>query len=148
MDVRKGRIGIGALILSLFVAMVSCEDVKFFYTVQGGTVQCFLQNVQMDHVGQFMVKSESSNIIMSVNDPKGRELAKEMGQKKMQAKFDAEQQGQYQVCVQNKEDGDVSVEITIQTGEFSNMYMQNQKIMKKHLKPVEMQAFKVNEMVS
>ena len=28
------------------------------------------------------------------------------------------------------------------------MFMQNQKIMKKHLKPVEMQAFKVNEMVS
>ena len=26
--------------------------------------------------------------------------------------------------------------------------MQNQKIMKKHLKPVEMQAFKVNEMVT
>lgn len=42
----------------------------------------------------------------------------------------------------------MSVEISIQTGEFSNVYMQSQKIMKKHLKPVEMQAFKVNEMVS
>lgn len=50
--------------------------------------------------------------------------------------------------MQNKEDQDVSVEISIQTGEFSNVYMQSQKIMKKHLKPVEMQAFKVNEMVS
>ena len=39
----------------------------------------------MDHVGQFSVKSESINIIMSVSDPKGREIAKEMGQKKMQA---------------------------------------------------------------
>ena len=84
-----------AIALTLLVAVVSAEDIKFFYTVQSGSVQCFLQNVQMDHVGQFSVKSESTNIIMSVSDPKGREIAKEMGQKKMQAKFDAEQQGQY-----------------------------------------------------
>ena len=62
---------------------------------------------------------------MSINDPKGRELAKEMGQKKMKAKFDAEQQGQHQICIQNKDDQDVSVEVSIQTGEFSNVFMQS-----------------------
>ena len=94
------------------------------------------------------MKSESKQIIMSVNDPKGRELAKEFGQKKMTAKFDAESQGQHQICVQNKEDQDVAVEVSIQTGDFSENFMQSQKIMKKHLRPVEMQAFKVNEMVT
>ena len=57
-------------------------------------------------MGVFSIKSETTNLIMSVNDPKGRELAKEMGSKKMKAKFDAEQQGQYQVCIQNKDDQD------------------------------------------
>ena len=60
---------------------------------------------------------------MSVNDPKGKELAREMGKKKMVSKFDAENQGQYQVCVQNKDSNDVSVEVSIQTGEFSDNFM-------------------------
>lgn len=62
---------------------------------------------------------------MSVNDPKGRELAKEFGQKKMTSKFDATNQGQHQICVQNKEDQDVAVEVSIQTGEFSENFMQS-----------------------
>ena len=84
---------------------------------------------------------------MSVNDPRGRELAKEMGNKKMNSKFDAEHGGAHQLCVQNTDDKDVSVEINIATGEFSEKFVDSQKIMKKHLRPVELQSFKVNEMV-
>ena len=79
-----------SVVLALLVSLAQCEDIKFFYTIPGGNLQCFLQNIQVDHVGQFQVKSESNNIIMSVSDPRGRELGREMGQKKMVIKFDAE----------------------------------------------------------
>ena len=92
MDKKKSMIG-GIMVLLVLATMpnlAQCEDIKFFYMVQGGSVQCFLQSIQQDHVGVFQVKAESTNMIMSVNDPKGRELAREMGMKKMKAQFDAE----------------------------------------------------------
>ena len=35
-----------------------------------------------------MVKSESRKLVMFVNDPKGRELDRQMGETKMSSKFD------------------------------------------------------------
>ena len=38
---------------------------------------------------------------MFVNDPKGKELGRSMGDNKMTTKFDVPNGGQHQVCVQN-----------------------------------------------
>ena len=83
---------------------------------------------------------------MFVNDPKGRELAREMGNSRMSAKFDVIAGGQHQVCVQNQDNGEnIKFELEIKTGEYSED--RSQAITKKHLQPVELQAFKVNEMI-
>ena len=47
----------------------------------------------MTFLGAFIVKSDSRKLIMFVNDPKGKELAREMGDTKMTAKFDVIQGG-------------------------------------------------------
>ena len=39
---------------------------------------------------------------MFVNDPKGRELDRQMGDTKMTSKFDVVNGGQHQVCIQNQ----------------------------------------------
>jgi hypothetical protein len=39
------------------------------------------------------------------------------------------------------------VEITIKTGEWTDSYLDDKRITRTHLRPVEIQAFKVNEMV-
>ena len=83
---------------------------------------------------------------MSINDPKGRELDRQMGEKKMEKKFDVHNGGQHQICIQNQESNEVKAELFIQTGEWTDDY--NKVITKKHLKPVEYQAFQVNEMIN
>ena len=71
-------------------------------------------------VGAFIVKSDSRKLTMFVNDPKGRELAREMGNTKMTAKFDVTAGGQHQCCVQNQDNSeDTKFELAIQTGEYS-----------------------------
>ena len=74
----------------------------------------------MTFVGAFIVKSESRKLTMFVNDPKGKELAREMGETKMSAKFDVVSGGQHQICIQNGQNSEsIKFELTIQTGEFS-----------------------------
>ena len=74
---------------------------------------------------------------MFVNDPKGKELAREMGDTKMTAKFDVIQGGQHQVCVQNQDNREpTKFELAIQTGEYSED--RSKAITKKHLQPVEL----------
>ena len=61
-----------------------------------------MQNIQEDHQGKnsniilskhililgfVSMKSDSSRMIMSINDPKGREIDRQMGEYKMEKKF-------------------------------------------------------------
>ena len=91
------------------------------------------------------MKSESLKLIMAVTDPKGRELDRQMGAFKMNKKFDVRETGQYQLCITNQDNDEVLVDIMLQTGEFTEE--RNTAITKKHLKPVEMHAFKVEQMI-
>ena len=80
---------------------------------------------------------------MTTNDPKGKQIDRQMGDEKMVSKFDVKWGGQYQLCLQNQEDDELAAEIRVQSGELSN----NEKITKNHLRPVEQQAAKVDEMI-
>lgn len=57
-----------------FVAIATAEDLKFFYTVPSQANQCFLQNMLQDHQGTVIVSKFEQNIMLTINDPKGREL--------------------------------------------------------------------------
>lgn len=63
----------------------------------------------------------------------------------MEKSFKIENGGAYQICVQNTDVGTVSFELTVKSGEWSDDHAQ--AITKKHLRPVELQAYKVNEMI-
>ena len=51
-------------IVSLLSTLVSCEDLKFFYTVSSNSVQCFLQQIQVDHVGKYTNIIEKSWLVV------------------------------------------------------------------------------------
>ena len=70
-----------------------------------------------------------------------------MGQKKMESVFDVVNGGPHQLCIQNENGNQIEVEITIKTGEWTESYLDDKRITRTHLHPVEIQAFKVNEMV-
>ena len=71
---------------------------------------------------------------MSINDPRGRELYREMGDTTLTNTFDTSNGGQHQVCFQNTERDQVKVDVRIKTGGFQG---EEDSITKKHLKPVE-----------
>lgn len=82
---------------------------------------------------------------MSISDPKGREIEKQMSSGKMVKKFDVKQSGQHQICLTNQAQESVKFEMEIKTGDWSSDTAQS--ITKKHFRPVEAQAYKVNQMV-
>ena len=66
----------------------------------------------------------------------------------MEARFDVVNGGQYQVCLRNQERRHVSVSMDLHTGEWSNKFVEGANtITGKALKPVEMHALQLNEMI-
>ena len=65
----------------------------------------------------------------------------------MESVFDVVKGGPHQLCIQNENGKEIEVEITIKTGEWTDSYLDDKRITRTHLRPVEIQAFKVNEMV-
>lgn len=103
------------------------------------------------------VGSPEPDLLLMVNDPKGKQLESKVpfisqltllqeGESKIRYQFTAFVGGNYQVCVTNKRpNSEVEFDFMIQTGieakDYSNI------ITKKHLKPIELQAQKVQDMV-
>jgi hypothetical protein len=63
----------------------------------------------------------------------------------MTSEWEVKHSGPHQVCVQNQMSHEITFELSVQSGELIND--RSQAITKKHLRPVEAQAFKVNAMV-
>ena len=94
-------------------------------------------------------------LVLTVNDPKGKQLDIKVSlaglnpwqdnESKLRFQFTSFVGGNYQVCVTNKDMEEVEFDFLIQTGieakDYSNI------ITKKHLKPIELQAQKVQDMV-
>ena len=68
-----------------------------------------------------------------------------MGDRKIEKSFKVETSGAHQICIQNKDVGAVEFELTVKSGDWSDDHAK--AITAKHLRPVELQAYKVNEMI-
>jgi hypothetical protein len=55
--------------------------------------------------------------------------------------------GTHQLCIKNENWKKIEVEITIKTGDWTDSFLDDKSITRIHLHPVEIQAFKMNEMV-
>ena len=88
---------------------------------------------------------QTKSLQLTVNDPKGRQLSMLENNPKLRYAFTTYVGGNYQMCVLNKVNEPVTFEFMIQTGveakDYSNI------ITKKHLRPIEVQAQKVSDMV-
>ena len=105
------------------------------------------------------INSPTQSLILTVNDPKGKQLDilvrkfivgsiknyVQDNQQKLRYQFTAFVGGNYQACITNKDNSDVEFEFMIQTGIEAKDY--TNIITKKHLKPIEVQAQKVQDMV-
>ena len=90
---------------------------------------------------------DNTNLILTITDPKGKRLQTIYGQSEMRHHFAAFYAGNYQVCVQNqntKQDARYSFSIRtgVQAMDYSNI------VTKKHLRPVELQATMLSDIVS
>ena len=41
------------IVASILMTHVLCEDMKFFFTIHQDSVQCFMQDIKVDHIGKF-----------------------------------------------------------------------------------------------
>ncbi|TNV76353.1 hypothetical protein FGO68_gene5453 [Halteria grandinella] len=143
----KSRLSLLSL-LACCTSVALAEKLNFQYTLSPLMNICFLQNIAENIQAITEVTplpGQSQNIQLTVNDPKGRQLASQENQAKLRYQFTSYVGGNHQVCVLNRENQQVSFEFMIQTGveakDYSNI------ITKKHLRPIEVQAQKVQDMV-
>ena len=84
---------------------------------------------------------------MTITDPRGKKIETMRDQADMRHHFAAFYSGNYQICIQNMNSRtEERYEFLIETGvsamDYSNI------VTKKHLKPVELQATKIQDMVA
>ena len=87
------------IVAALLSSVTLGQDIKFSYDLEG--TQCFLQNFNDDVEAKVTVKTESTNMLLQIQDPKGREIDRQMGYTKMEKKFTATSSGQHQICLTN-----------------------------------------------
>lgn len=91
------------------------------------------------------VSSDAQSLTFTVTDPKGKKLETQTGKGEFRYHFAAFTAGNHQVCIQNTQKSAVAIYFTITTGvqatDYSNI------VTKKHLKPVELQAQKIVDMI-
>ena len=92
------------------------------------------------------VKTDNTNLILTLTDPKGKRLQTIYGEAEMRHHFAAFYSGNYQICVQNqntKQDArySFSIKTGVQAMDYSNI------VTKKHLRPVELQATMLSDLV-
>ncbi|CDW87120.1 erv25p [Stylonychia lemnae] len=133
------------LIVACFCVSTLAEEMKFSYNLPASQNVCFQQNIAENIQAVVEVGSDSTQLALTVSDPKGKQLDILDGQKKLRYQFTSFTGGSHQLCITNKEARDIEFEFMIQTGveakDYSNI------ITKKHLKPIEVQAQKVQDMV-
>ena len=92
------------------------------------------------------VTSQTKSLVLTITDPKGKKLQTLSDMEEMRHHFAAFHSGNYQICVQNiNSKQEVRYQFSIQTGiqalDYTNI------VTKKHLRPVELQATKIADMV-
>jgi len=103
-----------SLSICLLMAFTVGEEIKFSYNLEVGANQCFMQNMQEDHQGEYHIifnsfifniigyvslSSQSTKLVLSVNDPRGRQIENQMGERKMEKSFKVESGGAHQICI-------------------------------------------------
>mmetsp|Transcript_16934 Transcript_16934/g.12110 ORF Transcript_16934/g.12110 Transcript_16934/m.12110 type:complete len:130 (+) Transcript_16934:152-541(+) len=78
-----------------------------------------------------------------VTDPKGKVLTKEENQEVMRYQWTSFMGGNFQICIYNKGQREEEYKFRLRTGVEAKDY--SQVITKKHLKPVEVQATKLQD---
>ena len=109
--------------------MVSCAQSKLI----------FVRSALID------ITSNAKELTFTLTDPKGKRLEQQTGKPDFKYHFAAFTPGNHQICIQNVQKVAVTFQFTIQSGvqalDYTNI------VTKKHLKPVELQAQKVIDMV-
>ena len=103
------------IITALLSSFAAAQDIKFSYDLEG--TQCFLQNLQENSDCNVIVKTESTSVLLQIQDPKGRELDRQMGYTKMEKKFNVVASGQHQICLTNNGKGQVRLELEIKNND-------------------------------
>ena len=104
------------LIITALLSSFACaQDIKFSYDLEG--TQCFSQNLNEDLECNVIVKTESTNVLLQIQDPKGRELDRQMGYTKMDKKFVVKNSGQHQICLTNNGRGVARLELEIKSND-------------------------------
>ena len=87
------------LLIAVAISLVVAEELKFSYTVSESTTQCFMSNLIFGSKAILTVKTgDNAKIMMTVNDPKGKEIERKMEPNKMTSEFDVQNEGSHQFC--------------------------------------------------
>ena len=120
--------------------------VEFANTLEPSGTTCFIENIGESVQAIVDVNSPSDKLILTIIDPKGKKIHTSHNQAEMRHNFAAFDGGNHQICVQslNKRE-EVRYRFKIETGvqatDYSNI------VTKKHLRPVELQAQKIQDMI-
>ena len=87
--------------LFFIIHQIDCD--MFYFDVKPGNNYCIGEYITEDTVAIFGMSSEVKNIIINLNDPKGKNLYNKKYQQEVRVSFTATESGNYEMCIKNND---------------------------------------------
>ena len=105
------------LFLSLFIlAFIQINCVIFKISVKPGHNYCIGEYLTEDTVAIFDMSTEVKNIIINLNDPKGKNLYNKKYQQDVRVSLTATESGNYEMCIKNNDRVEAKVQFEFLSG--------------------------------
>ena len=105
------------LFLSLFIlAFIQINCVIFKIAVKPGHNYCIGEYLTEDTVAIFDMSTEVKNIIINLNDPKGKNLYNKKYQQDVRVSLTATESGNYEMCIKNNDRVEAKVQFEFLSG--------------------------------
>ena len=105
------------LFLSLFIlAFIQINCVIFKIAVKPGHNYCIGEYLTEDTVAIFDMSTEVKNIIINLNDPKGKNLYNKKYQQDVRVSLTATESGNYEMCIKNNDRIEAKVQFEFLSG--------------------------------
>ena len=103
-------------IILFFLLISEIKSVSFNFLVKPGKNYCVGEYLTEDTVAIFAMSTNIKNIIINLNDPKGKNLYNKKYQQDVRVSLTATESGNYEMCIKNNDRGEGKINFEFLSG--------------------------------
>ena len=112
----KKNLFLSLILFFFFLSVKEIECVVFSFPVKQGKQYCIGEYLTEDTVAIFAMSTDLKNIIINLNDPKGKSLYTKKYQQDVRVSLTSTESGNYEMCIKNNDRSEAKVQFEFLSG--------------------------------